>query len=141
MRPMKTRYKKNIRTLKRKRGFTLIELLVSITIITFLLLGTAHSIVFSLNAERRSSIKIWATELALAKIEDLKSISFDHPQMNNGSYSDTVAVNHSKEVYQRKWTISDLSEVGKNVEIECRAINEDTILINFAVIISKELGF
>jgi len=138
---MKKRSKKNPCPIKRNKGFTLIELLISLTIITFLLLGTAHSIVFSLKADRRSSIKIWATELALAKIEDLKSSTFDNPQINNGNYSDTVEVDHSKEVYQRKWTISDLSGIGKKVEIECRAKNEDTILIKFAVILSKELGF
>lgn len=141
MNPMKTRFKKNPCPIKRNKGFTLIELLISLTIITFLLLGTAHSIVFSLKVDRRSSIKIWATELALEKIEDLKSIFFDNPQMNNGSYSDMVEVDHSKEVYQRKWIISDLSGFGKKVEIECRAKNEDTILIKFAVILSKELGF
>lgn len=138
---MKTKSKKNIGQSKNKKGFTLIEFLVSLTIVTFLLLGTAQSIVFSLKADRRSSIKIWATELTLAKIEELKSISFDNPQMNNGKYSDTVEVNHTKEVYQRKWTISDLSGIGKKIEIESRAFNEDTILIKFVFFISEELGF
>ena len=138
---MKTKSKKTLGPSKNKKGFTLIEFLMSLSIVTFLLLGTAQSIVFSLKADRRSSIKIWATELALAKIEELKSISFDNPKMNNGKYSDTVEVNHTKEVYQRKWTISDLSGIGKKIEIECRAINEDTILIKFVFFTSEELGF
>lgn len=126
---------------KLRKGFTLIELLISLTIITFLLLGTAHSIVFSLKVDRRSSIKIWATELALAKIEYLKSVTFDHPLMKNGSYSEKIKANHSKEVYHRIWKISDLSDNEKKVEVECRSVNEDTIIIRFAAIISKELGF
>lgn len=138
---MKTTSKKTIGQSKNKKGFTLIEFLVSLTVVTFLLLGTAQTIVFSLKADRRSSIKIWATELALAKIEELKTMPFDNPQMNNGSYNDTVEVNHSKEVYQRKWTISELSGIGKKIEIECRALNEDTILIKFVFFISEELGF
>ena len=138
---METRSKKIIGRSKNKTGFTLIEFLVSLFVITFLLLGTAQIIVFSLKADRRSSIKIWATELALAKIEELKTIPFDNPQMNNGKYSDTVEVNHAKEVYQRKWTVSDLSGIGKKIEVECRAFNEDTILIKFVFFISEELGF
>lgn len=138
---MKTNSKKTSGQLKNEKGFTLIEFLASLSIVTFLLLGTAQSIVFSLKADRRSSIKIWATELALAKIEELKSIPFDNPRMNNGSYNDTVENNHTKEEYRRNWTISDLSGIGKKIEIECRAINEDTILIKFVAIISEELGF
>jgi len=138
---MKTRSKKTIGRSKNKTGFTLIEFLVSLFVVTFLLLGTAQIIVFSLKADRRSSIKIWATELALAKIEELKTIPFDNPQMNNGKYSDTVEVNHTKEVYQRKWTVSDLSGIGKKIEVECRAFNEDTILIKFVFFVSEELGF
>ena len=123
------------------KGFTLIELLISLAIITFLLLGISHSIVFSLKADRRSSIKIWATELALGKIEYLKSISFDHDQMKNGSYSEEIKTNHSKELYRRTWKISDLSASEKKIEVVCRAVNEDTIIIRFAAIISEELGF
>jgi len=127
--------------LKLEDGFTLIELLLSLTIITFLLLGTAHSIVFSLKADRRSSIKIWAAELVMAKIEYLKSIPYDHSQMKNGSYSEKVEPAHSKEAFQRKWKISELSDSEKKIKVECKAVNEDTIIIKFAFIISKKLGF
>ncbi|MBN2245588.1 MAG: prepilin-type N-terminal cleavage/methylation domain-containing protein [Candidatus Aminicenantes bacterium] len=126
---------------KFKKGFSLIEVLISLAVITFLLLGTAHSIVFTLKVDRRSSIKIWATELALAKIEYLKSISFDHPHMENGSYEEEIKVSHSQEVYLRTWEISDLSHREKKVDIDCRAVNERTIIIKFSFILSKELGF
>ncbi len=138
---MKKRNNKIKASSKFKKGFTLIELMVSLAVITFLLLGTAHSIIFTLKVDRRSSIKIWATELALAKVEYLKSISFDHPHMKNGSYEEEIKVNHSEEIYYRTWKISDLSKQEKKVVIDCRAVNEGTIVIKFAIIISKELGF
>lgn len=102
-------------------GLTLIELLVA-----FALLGTAVTSLFLLGSTSaqgnvRSKEHSAAASLAIAKIEQLKNLPFDHAEVSSGTDGGALdAAGDSGGTFARNWTVTSATVSGvpaKNVSV------------------------
>jgi prepilin-type N-terminal cleavage/methylation domain-containing protein len=126
---------------KSKRGFTLLELLISFAIIAILLLGAAQLTLHSLHVKRTCDCSLESAELASDKLEYLKSLPFDSPELMENSNVERIESHRRNDVFQRKWTIFDVSSNMKKIEVECYSescVHRKGRIVLFC---SRELGF
>ena len=124
-----------------ERGFTLLELLISFAITVILLLGSAQLTLHSLQVKRICDCSLESAELASDKLEYLKSLPFDSPELLENTNGERITSPRRNDVFQREWTISDVSSHLKKIEVECYA--ESCVQRKSRVVLfySRELGF
>jgi Tfp pilus assembly protein PilV len=131
----------NLSKCEPKKGFSLIELLISFLIIMFLVLGIFQLVLQSMDIRKRSSAMAGSAELAAAKLEYLKTLSFEDPELKEGSYSEFIEGSGRHKRFQRAWEIEDISIEMKRVELECFSTICPQKKINLVLLLSRELGF
>lgn len=123
------------------QGFTLLELLIAFAIIAFLLLGAVQLTLHSLYARRTSDCSLEAAELASDKLEYLKSLPFENPELEENAHVERVISLKREDVFTREWTVSDVTPQMKKIEMVCFSdslVQRETRVVLFY---SKELGF
>lgn len=124
-----------------KDGFTLIEILISLAVIVILGLGIAQLITYSIIINRRSELSLKSAELAAAKLEYLKSLSFKSPELIEGRSEEKIREEKPSSYFQRKWQIKNISDYLKKIEIECFPHAYQQKKIRLVLLISQQLDF
>lgn len=125
---------------RKTQGFSLIELLISMTLMTFLIMGTAQLICHSLLVKCKSDCSMRAAELACAKLEQLRSLIFTSPgqeELQSEIFRD-VKLNQT---FIREWNSFDISPDMKKIEMSCFAQNHPRKKMRVILILTRELGF
>jgi len=125
----------------KKQGFSLIELLVSSALIFFLLTATAQLIILSCAAKKKADFHLTAASYACSKLEYLKSLPFESPELEKGRHEESVKDNNSEEVFSREWKIEDIAENMKKVVVRIFSPNNPKKEATFLLLISRELEF
>ena len=126
---------------KNKKGFTLLELLISFAIVSILLLGAVELTLHSLHARRTSDCNLESAELASDKLEFLKSLFFDSPELEENSYVERVMSQKREDVFVREWMISDITPRMKKIEVVCYSESYTRRRTSIVLFYSRELGF
>lgn len=125
----------------KKKGFSLLELLISSSLILFLIAGTAQLLGLSLSAKRNADFHFRAARLASSRLESLKSLSHDSPDLKTGAYEEFVIDPSSPEAFQIAWRVEDLDQSLKKVVLEFFSPNKPRRRAVFCVLLCRELEF
>jgi len=125
----------------RKRGFSLIELIVSMSLIFFVLAATAQLVTLSCAAKKKADFIFTATGYACSKLEYLKSLVFESPELEPGSHSESVKGDDSAEIFCREWRVENLAENMKKVVLKIFSPNDTRKEVAFVLLICRELEF
>jgi len=126
---------------KSQHGFLLLELLISFAIVAILLLGAAQLTLHSLHVKRTSDCSLESAELASDKLEYLKSLPFESSELLESSNVERIESQRRNDLFQREWTIFDVSSNMKKIEIECYSTSCVHKKARLVLLYSKELGF
>jgi len=124
-----------------KKGFSLVELLISMALIFFLLTGMAQLIIHSCSAKKKAEFHLTAASLACSKLEYLKSLPFESPELEQGPHVESVKDSLSEEVFLREWKVLDLDEDMKKIVLRISAPNNRTKEAAFVLLINRKLEF
>jgi prepilin-type N-terminal cleavage/methylation domain-containing protein len=125
----------------KKKGFSLIELLISMSLIFFLLTGMAQLIILSCAAKKKAEFHLTAASLACSKLEYLKSLPFESPELEQGRHAESVKDSLSAEVLLREWRVLDLAEDMKKIVLKVSSPNNRNKEATFVLLINRKLGF
>ncbi len=125
----------------KKKGFSLIELLISMSLIFFLLTGMAQLIIFSCAAKKKADFHLTAASLACSKLEHLKSLPFESPELEQGRHAESVKDSLSAEVLLREWRVLDLAEDMKKIVLKISSPNNRNKEAAFVLLINRKLEF
>lgn len=117
------------------------ELLISFAIVAFLLMGAAQLTLHSLHVKRVSDCGLESVELAADKLEYLKSIPFESAELEENSSIERIESQKRNDVFLRGWTILDISESMKKIEVECYSESCVHKKARLVLLLSRELGF
>ena len=95
----------------------MIETLVTLALVSFLIAGTAELVSLALLTKRKAEIHIEATRLFQEKLEGLRSLPFDHPELEPGRYLESRESESGGGIFTGEWTIKDLPGRLKRIEI------------------------
>ena len=124
-----------------QRGFSLLELLISFAIVALLLLGAAQLTLHSLYFKRASDCGMESMELASGKLEYLKSLPYESPELEENSNVERLDSLRRNDVFHREWMIWDISKNLKKIEVECYAGSYAHKKARLVLLYSKVLGF
>jgi len=124
-----------------ERGFTLIELLVTLSLVTFLIAGTGELISLSLFAKRKAEAHAGVIHHLTDKLEDLRSLPFDHPELRAGRYEEGIAARGADPFYLVEWNIEDLSGGMKRIGICVSSRGRARATAKAVLLVSEKLGF
>jgi Tfp pilus assembly protein PilV len=82
-------------------GIGLIEVMVALTILAVGLLAAAQMIPYAMMHTTQSQVRTNAVEVAQARLDELRSLDFDDPQLTPGVYT------ASQGQYNLRWAIAD----------------------------------
>lgn len=122
-------------------GFSLIEVLVSLALVSFLLLGTAFMLTRAIQIRLRCDRIAKSSEAASAFLAKLKSMPFESASLNEGSGEERFNGPGDPVSLVLRWTITDLSERLKQIEVECHATDLPQKKTHLFLYISRDLGF
>jgi hypothetical protein len=125
----------------KKPGFGLTELLVSSSLLLFLIAGTAQLLLMSLAAKRNADFHMAASRCASAKLEYLKSVPFDSPELQAGTNTFSLSDGAFLEPLNANCLIEDLEETVKRVVLEISAQNAPRKKQTFCLLLCRELEF
>ena len=95
--------------LKRKggnSGFSLIEVLIAMALVFFLLVGLAEMFCYSILLKQKADTQRIAADVISEKIETLKSLGPEDPELLPGNYQEMIKDKNSERVFLLKWEIS-----------------------------------
>jgi prepilin-type N-terminal cleavage/methylation domain-containing protein len=125
----------------KKKGFSLIELLISMSLIFFLLTGMAQLIILSCATKKKAEFHLTAASLACSKLEHLKSLPFESPELEQGCHAESVKDSLSAEVLLREWRVLDLAEDMKKIVLKVSSPNNRKKEAAFVLLINRKLEF
>ncbi len=125
----------------KKKGFSLIELLISMALIFFLLAGMAQLIILSCAAKKKAEFHLTAASLACSKLEYLKSLPFESPDLEQGRHAESIKDSLSAEVFLREWKVLDLAEDMKKIILRISSPNNRDKEAAFVLLINRTLEF
>jgi prepilin-type N-terminal cleavage/methylation domain-containing protein len=125
----------------RERGFSLIELIVSMSLVFFLLAATAHLVTLSCAAKRRADFLFTAAGYACSKLEYLKSLAFESPELEPGGHSESVKDDDSAEIFCTEWRVENLAENMKKVVLKIFSPKDARKEAAFVLLMCRELEF
>jgi prepilin-type N-terminal cleavage/methylation domain-containing protein len=125
----------------KKKGFSLIELLISSTLILFLIAGTAQLLGLSLVAKRNADFHFRAARLASSRLEHLKSLPYDGPDLEAGGHMEDITDPTSPESYRIAWRVEDLDQDLKKVVLDFYSPDKPRRKAVFCLLLCRELEF
>ena len=125
---------------RKKEGFSFIEVLLAMALISFLLAGTAELVIRSISLHKKADINLRMAGLVSSKLESLKSLPYESPELQASSYEEAVE-GRFPEVYLQEWTIEDIAPNMKRIELAIYPENHPEKTLRINAFLSKELGF
>lgn len=126
---------------KKNQGLSLVELLVSFSLVALLITGTLQLTVHSLLIHRNASLNLKTAELAASLLEYLKSLPFESEELKEASKFEVIREPGSLETFRREWSIENISENLKRVEVKCFSESRPQRKTGLVLYLSRELGF
>ena len=123
------------------KGFSLIELLISSSLILFLIAGTAQLLGLSLLAKRNADFHFRAARLVSSRLESLKSLSHDSPDLKAGAHEDVIVEPSSSETFRIVCRVEDRDQNLKKVVLEFFSPNKPRRKAVFCLLLCRELEF
>lgn len=114
---------------------------MAFALVMVLLLGTAQLVVHSLMAKRRSDSRLKTAELAAAKLELLKSLPAQNPELSEGLKSETIDDPPRRDIYRLNWRIAEEASSLRAIEVECFSLSSGLVPTRLFLYRSEELGF
>ena len=124
-----------------ERGFTLIEVLVTLSLVTFLVAGTGELISLSLLAKRKAEAHAGVIHHLTDKLEGLRSLPFDHPELRAGRYEEEIAARGADPAFLLEWNIEDLSGGMKRIGVFVSSRGRTPATAKAVLLVSGKLGF
>jgi prepilin-type N-terminal cleavage/methylation domain-containing protein len=121
------------------RGFTLIETLIALALVSFLVAGTAELIGLALLTKRKAEAHIEATRIFQDKLERLRILPFDHPDLEPGGHGESIASENGEGMFTCEWIIEELPGELKRIAITVSGPAGTTA--EAVLLISARLGF
>ncbi len=125
----------------KKAGYTLIEVLISSSLIFFLLAGTAHLTLSAMAAKRTADFLFAASSLALSRLESLKALPFDHPDLKTPNSSEIVRSSVPGIILLFERTVEDVNERLKKVIVTVSLQTRPSRKTMFSLFLCRELDF
>jgi len=126
---------------KKNTGFSLIELLISSSLILFLITGTAQLLGLSLAAKRNADFHFRAARLASSRLESLKSLAYDSPDLKTGVHEEVIIDPSAPETFRIAWRVEDVDQNLKKVILDFYSPNKPRRKASFCLLLCRELGF
>jgi len=123
------------------RGFTLIEVLVTLSLVTLLVAGTGELISLSLLAKRKAEAHAGGIHHLTDKLEGLRSLPFDDPELRAGLYEKEIAALGPVPAFLVEWNIEDLSGGMKRIGICVSSRGRTRATAKAVLLVSEKLGF
>jgi prepilin-type N-terminal cleavage/methylation domain-containing protein len=101
-------------------GFSLIELLIAMAILSIGMLAAASMQYSAIRNNTNGNIYTQANMLAKTRLESLKNLDIDSPDLAAGTYSDPTAIDENEQpggIYNRSWTITNLGTLSRHVTV------------------------
>lgn len=130
-----------MKKIKISRGFSLIEALISLALVSFLILGTGQLILHALWVKKGVEDRFEVMARAAQKLETLKAVPFESPELNEGDYSETSPDRNTGQKISCKWHVRELSPSLKRIEMDVHPVNHQEKRISLGLLISRELEF
>lgn len=124
-----------------RQGFTLAEVLISFALVTIMITATAQLTMRSLFVQRRAESSLRSAELASSKLEYLKSLPYESPELKEGSWEESLKEEGALMTFRREWIISDILPGLKRIEIKCFSESLPQKKARLVLFLSRELGF
>lgn len=124
-----------------QHGFTLVEFIISFALVTFLIVGTAQLVLYSLLIKRRADCNFLSAELTSSKLEYFKSLPYESEKLKECFQDESISKEGLPGIFRREWRIQDLSPNMKRVEIESYSKNLPQKKTRLVLFLSRELGF
>ncbi len=125
----------------RKRGFGLAEALVSSALLLFMIGGTAQLLVVSLAAKASADFAFAAARCASARLEYLKSLAFDNPELQPGVSTPAVDDAAFPERLDATCRIEEVSPHMKKIVIAISDRYSPRRKQTYCLLLSRDLGF
>ena len=122
-------------------GFSLIEVLVAMALVLILVLGTAELIALSLAAKRTGDQASGLARAAAEKLEQLKSVPFDGPELEPGGRIENVVNESGRAVFVRSWEVEETGDGMKSVRIRVHPRGRPRSAVVLTLFICRDLGF
>ena len=124
-----------------RKGFSLVELLVAFVVIMITLLTTAQLLILSQVIQNRYRDHIRALAAIVDRLEHLRSLPFDSPELAAGQYGEVQGDPGSERSFTLSWTISQVSPRMKSVWIACARTGYPQRGTETTLFLSRDLEF
>jgi prepilin-type N-terminal cleavage/methylation domain-containing protein len=127
--------------MKKPNGFSLIELLLSMTLIVYMISGTAEIICLSLKMKRKADFLMKGTSLLFDKIEELRGLPFADEDLSPGRHHEDVHVENGCAPRFLEWTVEDVSKAVKRIAVRIGSGGRIGPQPKTILLISERIGF
>lgn len=124
----------------KRPGFSLVETLLASAVVLVLIVAAGEMLVGAARARTRSDAASEAADALAAKLEELKSLAFDSPELGPGVHEDETAAPGGG-TFLRRWTAEDAGRGLKLANVEVFRRGEAARKIALPLYLSRELGF
>jgi type II secretory pathway pseudopilin PulG len=124
----------------KRPGFSLIETLLAAAIVFVLILAIGELLLGAARARTRGDAASAAADVLAAKLEELKSLPFDSPDLGPGIHEDEATA-PSGAPFVRRWTAEDAGLGLKLVNVEIFGPGETARRTGLPLYFSRDLGF
>jgi len=125
----------------KSKGLTLIEVMISLFIFAVLILGTSQVMIHSILVQNRCQNRLKSIELAVNKIETLRSLNFDHPELKKGSQEEEITQGKNQKKFFLNTKIQEISPDIKRIIVSCSSQKKQAGKATLALYISRKMGF
>ncbi len=124
----------------KRPGFSLVEALLATALVLVLILAAGELLLAAARARTRSDGASEAADELSAKLEELKSLPFDSPELGPGVHEDETPATGGGS-FVRRWTAEDAGRGLKLVNVEVFRRGEAARKTALPLYLSRELGF
>jgi len=122
-------------------GFSLIEMILCLALIMFLVLGAAQMLIYAITVDRNCRDRHEAVGLAVGRLERLKSLPFDCPELRPGEESEILTGPRGMIKFDLTVTIEEDGPDLKVLTVHAAPRTRPERDVRLSVIISRDLGF
>jgi prepilin-type N-terminal cleavage/methylation domain-containing protein len=102
------------------QGFSLIELLIAMAILSIGMLAAASMQYYAIRNNTNGNIYTQANMLAKTRLESLKNLDIESPDLAAGTYSDPTSIDENEQpggIYNRSWIITNLGTLSRHITV------------------------
>ncbi|HSA94521.1 MAG TPA: prepilin-type N-terminal cleavage/methylation domain-containing protein [Acidobacteriota bacterium] len=128
------------RTGARRRGLGLIEVLIVMALVLVLVVGAAEMLALALGAKRKGDVAAALTHALTDRLEALKSLPFDAPELAAGEYEAAGRVEPGACLVASTWRIDDEGGA-KRITLRVRYAGRPGPATTAIAFVLRDLGF